>query len=62
MLKYVTIKPRVYLEPTVVSHLVARPSNDITLDNWQRASRQLWEDYAERFEFVISTLVRNEVQ
>ena len=62
MLKYATIKPRVYLEPTVISHLVARPSNDITLDNWQRASRQLWEDYAERFEFVISTLVRNEVE
>ena len=62
MLKYATVKPRVYLEPTVVSHLVARPSNDPILASWQRASQQLWEDYAERFEFVISRIVRAEIQ
>ena len=62
MLKYTTIKPRVYLEPTVVSHLVARPSNDAILASWQRASQQLWEDYANRFEFVISDIVSNEVR
>ncbi|MDE0424578.1 MAG: type II toxin-antitoxin system VapC family toxin [Candidatus Poribacteria bacterium] len=62
MLKYVTIKPRVYIEPTVVSHLVARPSNDPILASWQRASRQLWENYADRFEFVISRVVRAEIQ
>lgn len=62
MLKYVTIKPRVYIEPTVVSHLVARPSDDETLASWQRASRQLWEDYADRFEFVISDIVLAEIQ
>lgn len=61
MLKYETIKPSVYLEPTVISHLVARPSGQKTLADWQRASRQLWEDYADRFEFVISNLVRNEI-
>ena len=62
MLKYTTIKPRVYIEPTVVSHLVARPSNDAILASWQRASRQLWENYADRFEFVISSVVRAEIQ
>ena len=62
MLKYVTIKPRVYLEPTVISHLVARPSNDPILASWQRVSQQLWEDYADRFEFVISPVVRAEIQ
>ncbi len=41
MLKYTTVMPRVYVEPTVISHLVARPSDDETLANWQRASRQL---------------------
>lgn len=61
MLKYTTIKSRVYLEPTVISHLVARPSGEKTLANWQRASRQLWEDYADRFEFVISPVVRDEI-
>ena len=62
MLKYVTIKSRVYIEPTVVSHLVARPSDDVILASWQRASRQLWENYADRFEFVISRVVRAEIQ
>ena len=62
MLKYVTVKPRVYIEPTVVSHLVARPSDDAILASWQRASQQLWEDYAGRFEFVISPVVRAEIQ
>ena len=62
MLKYATVKPRVYLEPTVISHLVARPSNDAILASWQRASQQLWEDYADRFEFVISRIVRAEIR
>ncbi len=62
MLKYATIKPRVYIESTVVSYLVARPSNNPILASRQEASRQLWEDYADRFEFVISDIVSNEVQ
>jgi len=62
MLRYVTIKPRVYIEPTVVSYLVARPSNNPVLSARQEASRQLWEDYADRFDFVISNIVSNEVR
>ncbi len=62
MLKYATVKSRVYLEPTVISHLVARPSDDPILASWQSASRQLWENYANRFEFVISDIVRAEIQ
>lgn len=62
MVNYVTTKPSVYIEPTVVSHLVARPSDDETLASWQRASRQLWKDYADRFEFVISDIVLAEIQ
>ena len=62
MLKYITIKPGVYIEPTVVSYLVARPSTNPILTSRQRASRQLWEEYADRFEFVISDIVSNEVR
>ncbi|RKU28524.1 hypothetical protein C6499_09965 [Candidatus Poribacteria bacterium] len=62
MVNYITTKPRVYIEPTVISHLVARPSNDVILASWQRASRRLWENYADRFEFVISPVVRVEIQ
>ena len=62
MLEYGTIKSSVYIEPTVISHLVARPSNDPILASWQSASRQLWENYADRFEFVISKIVLAEIQ
>jgi len=62
MLKYTTIKPRVYIEPTVVSYLAARSSANPILASRQRASRQLWEDYADRFEFVISPIVRDEIR
>lgn len=62
MLKYSAIKPSVYIESTVVSYLVARPSSNPILAVRQRASRQLWEDYADRFEFVISRVVRDEIQ
>ena len=62
MLKYITIKPRVYIESTVVSYLAARLSKNPVLVARQRASRQLWENYADRFEFVISDIVSNEVR
>ena len=62
MLKYTTIKPRVYVEATVVSYLVARPSNNPIAASRQRATQRLWENYADRFEFVISDIVGNEVQ
>ena len=62
MLRYVTIKPRVYIESTVISYLVARPSNNPVLAARQEASRQLWEDYADRFEFVISDIVQAEIR
>ena len=62
MLKYIAVKSKIYLESTVVSYLVARPSDNPILASWQRASRQLWEDYANRFEFVISRIVRDEIR
>lgn len=61
MIHYGEIKPRVYLETTVVSYLVARPSGDTTLAFWQQITRQFWEDYADRLTFVISPVVRTEV-
>ena len=62
MLKYADIKPRVYIETTVISHLVARPSNDKILAYWQKITRQLWVEYTDRFEFVISEIVKDEIQ
>ncbi|MXY99197.1 type II toxin-antitoxin system VapC family toxin [Candidatus Poribacteria bacterium] len=62
MLKYTTTKPRVYIESTVISYLVARPSDNPILAARQKASQRLWEDYADRFEFVISQVVLAEIQ
>ena len=62
MVNYITTKPSVYIESTVVSYLVARPSSNPILAARQKASQRLWEDYADKFEFVISDIVSNEVQ
>ena len=62
MLKYEEIKSKVYIETTVVSYLVARPSTDVTLDARQRATRQLWEDYSDNFEFIVSDVVITEIR
>ena len=53
MLHYIAKKLTVYVEPTVVSYLVAKLSSDVTLASWQRATRQLWENYTDKFEFVV---------
>ena len=57
MVYYGETKPRVYLETTVISYLAGRPSSDARLASWQQITRQLWEDYADRFVFVISPIV-----
>ncbi len=61
MIHYRDIRQRVYLETTVISYLVGRQSSDARLASWQEASRRLWEDYADRFAFVISPIVLAEV-
>ncbi len=60
MIYYTAEKPKVYIETTVVSYLVARPSSDATVGSWQRETRRFWADYADRFEFVVSSIVLNE--
>ncbi len=62
MIKYAEIRPKVYVETTVVSYLVARPSNNITLAARQRATRQLWNDYSNNFEFIVSDIVITEIR
>ncbi len=62
MLQYTEIKPRVYVETTVVSYLVARRSPDVIVASRQRATRQLWEEYSDNFEFVISNIVLSEAR
>lgn len=62
MLHYATERPKVYIETTVVSYLVARPSNDVTVSERQQATRRLWEEYSDAFEFVTSEIVLGEAE
>lgn len=62
MVHYTAGRPKVYVETTVVSYLVARPSNNITVSDRQQATRRLWEEYSDTFEFVTSDIVLGEVE
>lgn len=54
------MKPRVYVETSVVSYLTARPSRDVVIAARQVTTREWWEAAPRRFELVISELVREE--
>ncbi len=54
------MKPRVYVETSVVSYLTARPARDIVIAGRQQSTRDWWAGTKERFELVISELVREE--
>ena len=60
MIQYSAIRPKLYVETTVISYLVARPSNDASLAYRQQITRQLWE-YANAYEFVVSDIVISEI-
>ncbi|MDE0324196.1 MAG: type II toxin-antitoxin system VapC family toxin [Candidatus Poribacteria bacterium] len=57
MIYFAAEKPKVYIETTVVSYLVSRPSAAATVASWQQATRRLWEESTDRFEFVVSDIV-----
>ena len=54
------MKPRVYVETSVVSYLTAQPSRDIVIAGRQQVTREWWATAANRYELVISGLVRQE--
>jgi hypothetical protein len=53
------MKPRVYLETTVVSYLTALPSRDIVLAAHQQLTSEWWEG-RERFDLFVSEAVLQE--
>ncbi|NKC15406.1 MAG: DNA-binding protein [Gammaproteobacteria bacterium] len=54
------MKPKVYIETTVVSYLTAWPSRDVVIAGYQQTTRDWWTDASERFELVVSELVITE--
>ena len=53
------MKPKVYVETSVVSYLTAWPSRDVVILGNQVATREWWRQ-AVRFELVVSSLVIEE--
>ena len=54
------MKPKAYIETTVVSYLTAWPSRDVVIAGYQQTTRDWWRNAADRFELVASELVINE--
>jgi hypothetical protein len=54
------MKRKVYIETTVASYLVGRPSRDLLVAAHQEATRELWPKLLSRFDSYISALVYEE--
>ncbi len=54
------MKPKVYIETSVISYLTARPTNDLLAAAWQNATCEWWENRKNDYELVTSALVREE--
>ena len=51
------MKPRVYIETTVISYLTSRPSRDVVVAGHPQSTRDWWEKASDRFELVVPELV-----
>ena len=56
------MKPKVYLETTIISYLTARPSRDIIIAAHQELTNEWWENRKRRFDLYVSQLVIQEVK
>ncbi len=55
------MKPSVYIETTIPSYLVARPSRDVVLAGHQQITHEWWQNSTERYDLFISQYVIDEV-
>ncbi len=54
------MKPRLYVETSVLSYLTARRSSDVVVAAHQQITREWWETCGDRFDLVASELVAQE--
>lgn len=54
------MKPKVYIEATIPSYLVARPTRNLIVAAHQQVTRQWWLERRDRFDLFISQFVVNE--
>ena len=56
------MKPKVYLETTIISYLTARPSRDLIIAAHQELTNEWWENRRRRFDLFVSQLVIQKVK
>lgn len=54
------MKPKVYLETSVISYLTSRPSRDLIVAGHQQTTQDWWAERRHAFHLVASQLVMNE--
>jgi predicted nucleic acid-binding protein len=55
------VKPKVYIETSVISYLTARPSRDILIAANQQVTQEWWQNRRSKFDLYISQLVAQEI-
>ena len=54
------MKPKVYIETTVISYLTSRPSRDLRVAAYQQSTQEWWQDHRKAFALYASQLVVQE--
>lgn len=54
------MKPKVYLETSVISYLASHPSRDLVIAAHQQTTQEWWEKRRDKFDLLISQLVLQE--
>jgi hypothetical protein len=55
------MKPKVYLETTIISYLTSRPSRDIITAAHQQSTQEWWDIRRNKFDIFVSQIVIQEV-
>ena len=55
------MKPKVYLETTIISYLTSRPSRDIITAAHQQSTQEWWNSRRDKFDVFVSQIVIQEV-
>ena len=56
------MKPRVYVETSVVSYLAARRAHDVVVAGRQQSTKDWWNTASTKFDLFVSALVRQEAE
>jgi hypothetical protein len=56
------MKPKVYVETTILSYLAARPSRDVVTAGRQVITRRWWETERQKYNLVVSEAVEVECE